>query len=202
MFKKWLVTLAVFSFATSMTVVANTNVDSNSSLLLTTEFVSQVKCDVAAPTFSQPQALKSAKRYLDIMGFSYNGLINQLSSEYGDNFSIEDATYAADHCGADWNAQALKSANKYLSLSMGFSYKGLINQLSSEYGDKFTVEQATYAADNCGADWKEEAVKAANNYINAGLSMSRSGMITQLTSEYGDRFTQAEAEYAVQKIGY
>ena len=82
-------------------------------------------------------------------GFSYQGLIDQLSSDYGDQFSVEDATYAADNCGADWNEQALRSAKDYLDYS-GFSYQGLIDQLSSDYGDKFTVDQATYAADQLG----------------------------------------------------
>ncbi|MGO5264028.1 Ltp family lipoprotein, partial [Bilifractor sp. LCP21S3_A8] len=98
--------------------------------------------------------------YLSLQAFSYQGLIDQLSSDYGDQFSVEDATFAADNCGADWNAEALKAAQSYLDFQ-GFSYQGLIDQLSSDYGDKFTVDQATYAADNCGADWNEQAVKAA-----------------------------------------
>jgi hypothetical protein len=33
----------------------------------------------------------------------------------------------------------------------GFSCKGLIEQLSSEYGSKFTREQARYGAEQAGA---------------------------------------------------
>jgi hypothetical protein len=33
----------------------------------------------------------------------------------------------------------------------GFSCKGLIQQLSSSYGDKYTVSQATYGAKQAGA---------------------------------------------------
>ena len=42
-------------------------------------------------------------------------------------------------------AQAVLAAKDYLKL-MPFSCRGLINQLSSSAGDKFTVAQATYGA--------------------------------------------------------
>ncbi len=89
---------------------------------------------------------------------------------------------------------ALKQAERYLDLT-GFSYQGIIEQLEYE---KYTHEEAVYAADNCGADWKEEAVKKAKEYLNL-TSFSRQGLIDQL--KY-DKFTDQEAEYAVEKIGY
>ena len=91
----------------------------------------------------EKNALRKAGQYLDIMSFSYTGLIKQL--EY-DGFSTEDATYAADNCGADWNEQAAKKAEQYLDL-MAFSRDGLIKQL--EY-DGFTSEQAAYGAEQNG----------------------------------------------------
>ena len=104
-------------------------------------------------TKSQEQAIKSAKRYLEFSAFSRQGLIDQLSSEYGEQFPIEDATYAVDYLEStgqvDWNEQAAKSAAKYLDFS-SFSRQGLIDQLSSEYGEKFTVEQAEYGANAVG----------------------------------------------------
>ena len=71
------------------------------------------------------------------MAFSYSGLIEQLEYE---GFSTAEATYAADHCGADWNEQAYKSAVSYLQF-MSFSKSGLIEQLEYE---GFTYEQAVY----------------------------------------------------------
>ena len=82
-------------------------------------------------------------------GFSRQGLIDQLSSEYGDQFSVQDATAAVDSLHVDWNAQAVRSAQSYLEMS-GFSCQGLIDQLSSPYGDKYTVDQATYGARQAG----------------------------------------------------
>ncbi len=96
-------------------------------------------------TGPQKNAVRSAKNYLSLKGFSRQGLIDQLSSEYGDGFSVADATVAVDSLDVDWNEQAVKSAKNYLSLK-GFSCQGLIDQLSSQYGDKFTVEEATYGA--------------------------------------------------------
>ena len=65
-----------------------------------------------AVTAGQANALRSAKQYLAMTAFSHAGLIEQLSSSYGEGFSVADATYAADHVGADWNQQAAKAAKQ------------------------------------------------------------------------------------------
>jgi len=110
---------------------------------------------VAAPTWagdltgSQNNAVRSAKQYLSMTGFSRNGLIQQLSSDAGDGYEISDATVAVDSLNIDWNQEAVKSAKQYLSM-MGFSCKGLIQQLSSSAGDKYTVDQATYGVKQAG----------------------------------------------------
>lgn len=44
---------------------------------------------------------------------------------------------------------AYKAAKHYLSFT-SFSKQGLIHQLSAEYGDKYTLEQAEYAANKVG----------------------------------------------------
>lgn len=98
---------------------------------------------IPTPTVSQQNALKKANSYLSHTAFSYTGLIEQL--EYS-KFSTEDATYAADNCGADWNIQAEKKAASYLSHA-AFSYDGLVEQL--EYSG-FTHEQAIHGADSTG----------------------------------------------------
>lgn len=106
----------------------------------------------SAQTLTGPQrnAVRSAELYLSMQGFSRNGLIEQLSSDYGDGYEVTDATAAVDSLSVDWNAQAARSAKTYLSMT-GFSCQGLIEQLSSEYGDKYTNAQATYGAQHAGA---------------------------------------------------
>lgn len=96
-------------------------------------------------TGPQNNAVRSAKQYLSITGFSRNGLIHQLSSDAGEGFEVSDATVAVDSMNIDWNQQAVRSAKQYLNM-MGFSCKGLIKQLSSSAGEKYTVDQATYGA--------------------------------------------------------
>jgi hypothetical protein len=83
-------------------------------------------------------------------GFSRRGLIQQLSSSYGDGYSEADATAAVNSLSVDWNTQAVRSAKQYLSM-MGFSCSGLIEQLSSDAGDKYTRSEATYGAQQAGA---------------------------------------------------
>lgn len=147
------------------------------------------------PTPTMPleysNALGAAHDYLNVMAFSYNGLIDQLEYE---GYSAEACTYAADNCGADWNQQALEKAQSYLDFS-AFSYSGLIDQLEYE---GFTIEQSTYAVDSCGADWNEQAAKKAQDYLDF-TSFSRQGLIDQLIYE---GFTTEQAEYGVSAVGY
>lgn len=98
----------------------------------------------------QRNAVRSAERYLRMTGFSKQGLIQQLSSEYGDQFSVADAAAAVNSMEVDWNENAARSAARYLQMS-GFSCQGLIDQLSSEYGDNYTRSQAEYGARQAGA---------------------------------------------------
>ncbi|MHB8573292.1 MAG: Ltp family lipoprotein [Candidatus Dormibacteria bacterium] len=106
----------------------------------------------AGPTLTGPQqnAVRSAQSYLAISGFSRQGLIDQLSSSAGDQYSVSDATIAVDSLNVDWNAEAVKSAKEYLKTSP-FSCQGLIDQLDSSAGSKYTVDQATYGAHQAGA---------------------------------------------------
>ena len=82
-------------------------------------------------------------------GFSRAGLIDQLSSSAGDQFSVADATWAVDHSGADWYAQAVMSAKGYMKMG-GFGRASHIDQLTSSAGEQFTLAQATYAVNQVG----------------------------------------------------
>jgi hypothetical protein len=101
-------------------------------------------------TSAQANAVRSAREYLNMSGFSRKGLIHQLSSSSGEGFDVADATVAVDSLGTDWNEQAVRSAKSYLEMS-GFSCRGLIHQLSSSSGEGFTRDQAEYGAKQAGA---------------------------------------------------
>ncbi|WP_198165840.1 Ltp family lipoprotein [Agromyces laixinhei] len=92
-------------------------------------------------TLAQQNALKTAGDYIAYMPFSRQGLIDQMTSEYGSGYDVETATWAVDSLAIDYNAQAAKAAQQYLDLT-GFSRDGLFEQLTSEYGGQYTPEQA------------------------------------------------------------
>jgi hypothetical protein len=97
--------------------------------------------------------------------------------------------------------QALDSAQGYLSDGQGFSRAGLIKQLTSKYGEGFSLADATWAVDHSGANWDAQAVESAKGYMSDGQGFSRAGLIDQLTSPYGEQFTYAQAVYAVNQVG-
>jgi hypothetical protein len=54
---------------------------------------------------------------------------------------------------------------------------------------------------NSGANWDEQALDCAKAYMSDGQGFSREGLIQQLTSSYGDQFTEAQAVYAANTVG-
>lgn len=89
-------------------------------------------------------ALEDAYGYLNLDGISlsYETLINQLVYE---GYSESTATYAADNCGADWYAQAVKAAQFIKDLQgSDLDYDTLVYFLEI---DGFTDDQAVYGAD-------------------------------------------------------
>lgn len=89
-------------------------------------------------------ALSKAESYSDLMRMSKQGIYDQLTSEYGEQFSPEAAQYAIDNIQADWAANALAKAKVYQE-TMAMSPAAIHDQLISEYGEKFTPEEADYA---------------------------------------------------------
>ena len=89
---------------------------------------------------------------------------------------------------------ALRMAYSYLNYT-AFSFNGLVDQLEYE---GFSPDACKYAAENCGADWKEQAVKMAKKYLDY-TAFSKQGLIEQLEYEV---FTHKQAVYGVEKNGY
>jgi hypothetical protein len=92
-------------------------------------------------------ALSKADTYSNMMHMSKAGLFDQLTSEYGEQFSAEAAQYAVDNVVADWNANALAKAKTYQD-DMSMSPAAIHDQLTSEYGEQFTASEADYAIAN------------------------------------------------------
>lgn len=89
---------------------------------------------------------------------------------------------------------ALAKAKSYLDYT-AFSYQGLVKQLEYE---KFSNEDAIYGANNCGANWNEQAEKKAKSYLEY-TSFSRDSLIEQLVYE---GFTKEQAAYGADKNGF
>ena len=89
---------------------------------------------------------------------------------------------------------ALRSAKEYIG-SMPFSHDGLVKQLEYE---GYSHEDSVYGADNCAADWNEQAAKSAEAYLGS-MSFSREGLIEQLVYE---GFTSEQAAYGAEANGY
>ncbi|WP_048758349.1 Ltp family lipoprotein [Corynebacterium vitaeruminis] len=93
---------------------------------------------------------------------------------------------------------ALRKAKSYSDL-MHMSKAGIYDQLTSEYGEKFSPEAAQYAMDNLEVDWNKNALEKARSYQDS-MAMSPDAIYEQLTSEYGEQFTAEEAQYAVDNL--
>lgn len=121
---------------------------------------------------------------------------------YGDNNNITYETPDSDSgsqsgsqtAAATENQQkALDKANEYVD-TLPLSREGLIKQL--EY-DGYTTDVATYAADNCSANWNKEAKEMAEQYMDS-TTYTYKDMVQQLETE---GFTKDQAKFGAKAVG-
>jgi hypothetical protein len=93
---------------------------------------------------------------------------------------------------------AENEARLYLNVA-GFSRDGLINQLVM--ADGYPQDIATQAVDSLDVDWNEQAVRVATQWAESGSPYTRDGLVQELMSEY-TLFTQVQAEYAADEVGF
>ena len=74
---------------------------------------------------------------------------------------------------------ALRKAEIYAN-RMHMSKAGIYDQLTSEYGEKFSPEAAQYAMDNLEVDWNKNALEKARSYQDS-MAMSPDAIYEQLT---------------------
>lgn len=77
------------------------------------------------------------------------------------------------------------------------SRQDMLEQLT-DYED-FSMEAAEYALENCGADWKENALRTAKDYQEK-MGLSPEEIYNQLVSEAADNYTEEEAQYAIDNL--
>lgn len=133
-------------------------------------------------------------------------------------FKSEPVQYALDNVDADYELNALKTAKTHLENSPDMTEDELYEILTnSEYGDKFTEEEADYAIQNVGS-YKpsksnsttthssdnvsrefEAALQSAQNYVDT-MPFSKAKLFEQLTSEHGSAFPEDAANYAIENV--
>lgn len=129
------------------------------------------------------------KDKVECLHYSKKEIIECLCDYYTEQ-EINDAFLEVD---VDFKREAAIRAKEYVK-SFGGSYKKVKQYLES---DEFTPEEVTFGVENCGADWKEEAIRAAKKYIEHNGKYSFEKMVFQLT--WFD-FTQEEAEHAAKHL--
>lgn len=122
---------------------------------------------------------------------TYNARKDEYTSYLPQNNSAKPAS-SSESSVSTGKKNALRKANEYLDY-MAFSYSGLIDQLKYE---GFSESEAEYGADNCGADWNEQAEKKAKEYLDF-MAFSYDGLVEQL--EY-EGFTHSQAIHGADSV--
>ncbi|MDR0299955.1 MAG: Ltp family lipoprotein [Streptococcaceae bacterium] len=165
-YKKWwfwvIVALAVIIGATSQG-KKSSNTTSNSSSTSSSSSSSSkssASSSVAKTLTGQQEALnglsgnalaqmKTGISYLKSAHMSKQELYGQLTSENGEKMTADEATAVVNKLDplVNWNNLAVYQAQSYRE-SGNLTGQALLDQLTSEYGAKFTPEQAQYGVDN------------------------------------------------------
>ncbi len=101
----------------------------------------------------QKYALATAETLIAKGIYSFNELVNVLA--YGNGYMVSEAIYAAINCGADWTDMAMKRAASILedAGTEGITRDDFVKLMTDQFG--FTSGQTEYAAEHCGAKWKD-----------------------------------------------
>lgn len=115
---------------------------------------------------------------------------------------LKGLTETSEDDKSDWTSEqinAYNSAKGYLNYT-AFSRQGLIDQLVYEQYSEEAAEFAVSQIEERGeVDWYEQAERSARQYLDY-TSFSKQGLIDQLSSDAGGKFTYEQAERAVESV--
>jgi len=127
------------------------------------------------------EALKKAKELLKKDFYSYEDLKQKLIKEY--KYTNNQAKYAVDNCGANWNKQAIGFAKYWLKKIKAknllgkevllYSYNSIEKYMTVTHD--FTKKQATYALKNINIDWNKQALAAAKYALKVNFHSAEFG---------------------------
>lgn len=110
--------------------------------------------DLSSYTKGERLAILQAKSYLRSSAFSRDGLIHQLSAEYGEGFTVSVATMAVDHLEetgqVDWYEQCLKAIDEIVKYGSDDSRDYIFRLLTLEDIRAFPEDMANKALDEKG----------------------------------------------------
>lgn len=90
---KWIIIIVLAIIIISAVAGGSDDENNDTADQTTTEATTEPKADDNVPT-EYKSALSKAKTYSDTMHMSKQGIYNQLTSEYGEKFTAEQADYA------------------------------------------------------------------------------------------------------------
>lgn len=96
------------------------------------------------------QARIEAKRFLEGGQYSFDRLLDQLTSDAGSKFPDDQATAGIELANGDWNAEAVEAAEEYIEEDNTYTFScwEMISVLVND--ELFTEEQAEYGASKAG----------------------------------------------------
>ena len=153
------------------------------------------------------EVVEEVRDTLDLLDTSSRSYVLEFIQEnegYSSEFSDEAIEYALDLCGVDWKEHALlkaleKLADQPSDLFGYYSYHYTVKCLTDTWG--FTQEEAVYAADNCGTDWKEQCCLQVKLYLEDDVTYNDTReWMTEELKDYG-LFTDEEIKYALEQCG-
>lgn len=181
----WIITAALIVVGLVMSIVNGTRAATTPSGLVGAPAVSET----AAAEVSEPPAVETTEREEVPATEAAEAPKDEPTQAPEKSEAPAAPAVPADH------ASALRKAQTYAEM-MHMSKAGIYDQLSSEYGEKFSPEAAQYAVDNLKVDYNLNALEKAKTYQET-MDMSPEAIREQLTSEFGEKFTQEEADYAI-----
>ncbi len=115
-------------------------------------------------------------------------------AEEGSEVTIEQGREAAIEAMQEYLANSAMTRSKVADYvaAMAAAY---------EFGVDFSAEDVDYVVDNCGADWKQEALEVAEEYLDKHSDYYSDSDKLMRTLTTNDGFTEEEAAYAVENCG-
>lgn len=129
---------------------------------------------------------------------SYNS--TNVKSSYSSSKSSYSTSPSTHNSGVSTEYQNTLTKGLQYANDLHLSKKAVYDQLTSSYGEGFPADAAQYAVDHMtNVDWNANALEKAKQYYH-DMSMSKSAVYDQLTSEYGEQFTASQAQYAIDHL--